>query len=112
MPATCWRAACDELVHAIVATLAGRLADADAKRSLIKPPDSLTAYDCYLRALDLDRKFDPDSSSEGLELSKKAIELDPNFARGHALLATTTVTIVCRRHIVACRCAAALLHDR
>jgi TolB-like protein len=83
----------DELVHAIVATLAGRLADADAKRSLMKPPESLAAYDCYLRALDLDRKFDPESSREGLELAKKAIELDPTFARAHAVLAMTLVTV-------------------
>jgi len=83
----------DELVHAIVATLAGRLAAADTKRSLMKPPDSLAAYDCYLQALNLDLVFDADSSRRGLELSKKAIELDPNFARGYALLATTTVTV-------------------
>jgi TolB-like protein/Tfp pilus assembly protein PilF len=83
----------DELVHAIVATLAGRLADADAKRSLMKPPDSLAAYDCYLRAIELDRKFDLDSSREGLELAKKAIELDPRFARAHAVLAMTMVTV-------------------
>jgi TolB-like protein len=83
----------DELVHAIVAALAGRLRDADAKRSLMKPPDSLAAYDCYLRALDLDRKFDHESSLEGLEFARKAIELDPNFARAHALLAVSTVTI-------------------
>ena len=83
----------DELVHAIVSALAGRLSDADVKRSLMKPPDSLAAYDCYLRALDLDRKFDPESSLEGLEFAKKAIELDPNFARAHALLAVSTVTI-------------------
>jgi adenylate cyclase len=83
----------DELVHAIVSTLAGRLSNADVKRSLMKPPDSLAAYDCYLRALDLDRKFDHESSLEGLEFAKKAIELDPNFARAHASLATSTVTM-------------------
>ncbi len=83
----------DELVHAIVAALAGRVRDADAKRSLMKPPESLAAYDCYLRALDLDRKFDQESSLEGLQFVKKAIELDSNFARAHALLATYTVTI-------------------
>ena len=83
----------DELVHAIVATLAGRLREADAKRSLMKPPDSLAAYDCYLRALELDRKYEIESSLEGLELAKKAIELDPNFARAHAMLATSIVTI-------------------
>ncbi len=83
----------DELVHAIVATLAGRLREADVKRSLMTPPESLAAYDCYLRALDLDRKFDPESSLEGLEFVKKAIELDPTFARAHALYAGTTTTI-------------------
>jgi TolB-like protein/Tfp pilus assembly protein PilF len=83
----------DELVHAIVATLAGRLADVDAKRALMKPPDSLAAYDCYLRALDLDRKFNPESSREGLDLAQKAIEIDPKFARAHSVLAITLVTV-------------------
>jgi TolB-like protein len=83
----------DELVHAIVATLAGRLRDADAKRSLMKPPESLAAYDCYLHALDLDRKFEFESSREVLGFARRAIELDPKFPRGHALLAMATVTV-------------------
>jgi tetratricopeptide (TPR) repeat protein len=83
----------DELVHAIVATLAGRLMDADAKRALMKPPESLAAYDCYLRVLELDQGFETESSRKGLEFAKRAIELDPNFARGHAVLAMATVTV-------------------
>lgn len=39
----------DELVHAIVATLVGRLETNSLERALRKPPESLAVYDHYLR---------------------------------------------------------------
>lgn len=80
----------DELVHAIVATLAGRVETADTERSLRKPPENLAAYDYYLRALQLDRKYDEVSALEGRKALEKAVALDPTFARAHALLSNFT----------------------
>ena len=80
----------DELVHAIVATLAGRMETADTERSLRKPPENLAAYDYYLRALQLDRKYDAASALEGRKALEKAVALDPTFARAHALLSNFT----------------------
>jgi adenylate cyclase len=60
----------DELVHSIVATLA--------------------AYDYYLKALQLDRRYDVEGALEGCKALEKAVALDPTFAKAHALLAAFT----------------------
>jgi TolB-like protein len=83
----------DELVHAIVATLADRLATAETERSMRKPPENLVAYDYYLRAVALDRNYDRESGVKARELLEEAIELDPAFARAHALLAAQIWTV-------------------
>lgn len=76
----------DELVHAIVTRLADRLTSLETVRSIKKPPESLEAYDYYLRALSLDRTYTAAGSREAAALLRKAIELEPSFARAHALL--------------------------
>jgi TolB-like protein/Tfp pilus assembly protein PilF len=77
----------DQVVRRIVATLTGRLQAAAAELARRKPPASLAAYECVLRAdaLPLD---DPASEREARLLYEKAIELDPGYARAYALLAT------------------------
>jgi TolB-like protein len=77
----------DELVHSVVATLVGRLEADNVKRSLLKRPESLAAYDYYLRALQFDFKMDAESIFEGRRMAEAAVAIAPNFARGHALLA-------------------------
>jgi len=78
----------DDMAHAIVATLAGRVETADTERSLRKPPNNLVAYDYYLRALQYGRRYDAGSTRDGQMLLEKAVALDPGFARAHALLAS------------------------
>ena len=77
----------DELVHAIVARLAGRLEAQGRERALRKPPENLAAYDCYLQGLWYDRKYDTQSALAGRKIMEKAVALDPGFARAHAMLA-------------------------
>ncbi len=77
----------DELVHAIVATLAVRLTAADIERSLRKPAQNSAAYDFYLRALSLDRLYDCESARKARDFAAQAVAIDPGFARGHAVLA-------------------------
>ena len=79
----------DELVHAIVATLVGRVEASSLDRAFRKPPESLAAYDYYLRGLWYDRKYDPSCSADGVAVLEKAIALDPTFARAYGLLATS-----------------------
>jgi TolB-like protein len=78
----------DELVHAIVTTLAGRLETEGLERALRKPPENLAAYDYYLRGLRYDRLYDARVGIAGQEALEKAVALDPAFARAYGLLAS------------------------
>jgi TolB-like protein len=80
----------DELVQSIVATLAGRLQTAHMERSVRKHTENLVAYDYYLKALQHQRQYDFEGVLEGREFLEKAVQLDPNFARAHALLSYFT----------------------
>jgi TolB-like protein/class 3 adenylate cyclase/Tfp pilus assembly protein PilF len=79
----------DQVVRTIVGTLMGRLQAAGAERAGRKPPASLAAYECVLRA-DALPYDDPDAEAEARRLYEKAIQLDPSYARAYALLASLT----------------------
>jgi TolB-like protein/DNA-binding SARP family transcriptional activator len=77
----------DEVVHAIVVTLGGRIAAAETERALRKRPDKLEAYDCVLRCdhyLDL---YDRESLEEGYRLAEQAIAAAPSYARAYGSFA-------------------------
>jgi TolB-like protein/Tfp pilus assembly protein PilF len=76
----------DQLVRTIVATVAGRLQAIGAEQARRKPPSSLAAYECMLRAQAL-TVGDPEAETEMRRLYGKAIELDPTYGRPYALLA-------------------------
>ena len=48
---------------------------------------SLEAYDAYLKGLEHYRRFSPDDLGKAVFYFKKAIELDPDYSRGHAAMA-------------------------
>jgi len=77
----------DRVVQTIVSTLVGRVQVSDAERARRKPPSSLAAYECVLRANALPWD-DPDGAAEAVRLVKKAIELDPAYGFAYALLAS------------------------
>jgi len=77
----------DQLVRTIVATLVGRLQAAGAEGAKRKPPASLAAYECVLRADALPLIRDPAIEAEAQALYEQAIRLDPTYARAYALLA-------------------------
>lgn len=76
----------DRVVQTLVSTLVGRAQVSMNERSRRKPPASLAAYECVLKcnALSWD---DPAGAAEARRLVEKAIELDPEYALAHALLA-------------------------
>jgi tetratricopeptide (TPR) repeat protein len=61
------------------------LRNAEIDRSLRKPTANLDAYDLYLRASTVFRDPTPDNLWTALELTQRALERDPNFARVLAL---------------------------
>ena len=77
----------DELVHAIVMKLAGRLAVAETERSRRRRAESLTAHDYYLRGLQGYRQYSKESILGAAEMLEKAVALDPGHAPALALYA-------------------------
>ena len=77
----------DEVVRTLVGTLVGRLQMSEVERARRKSPFNLAAYDLTLRgnALSWD---DPVSAAEAKRAFERAIEIDPEYARPHSLLAT------------------------
>jgi adenylate cyclase len=76
----------DRVVQTIVSTLVGRVEASDTERARRKPPLSLAAYECVLKANSLPWD-DPEGGTEATRLVEKAIELDPGYALAHAVLA-------------------------
>jgi adenylate cyclase len=76
----------DRVVQTIVSTLVGRVEASDTDRARRKPPLSLAAYECVLKANSLSWD-DSEGITEATRLVEKAIELDPGYALAHAVLA-------------------------
>ncbi len=81
----------DELTQTIVATIAGRLEDAEIRIATSKRTGSLPAYDCLLRGIRHLRGYDPDDNRLARELFEKAVVLDPHYALAHAYLALALI---------------------
>lgn len=74
----------DELVGRIAATLNARLAQTVLAEARRKPPDSLAAYELTLRGLALLREGSARADEEARALFRRALEVDPHYARAHA----------------------------
>jgi TolB-like protein/Tfp pilus assembly protein PilF len=81
----------DEIVQTIVGTLVGRVSISERQRALGSRPDSLEAYDIYLRGRAAWHEWTKDANQEAERLFAKAIELAPNFAHVYGYLSYTLV---------------------
>ncbi|MEM7222224.1 MAG: adenylate/guanylate cyclase domain-containing protein [Pseudomonadota bacterium] len=81
----------DEVVQAIVATVAGRLDEADRQRALRKPAKDLTAYDLLLRARHIMESRAKEDLETARTLLEQALENDPDFAPAFVELAMTAI---------------------
>jgi adenylate cyclase len=77
----------DELSARVVATIAPQVQESELRRVLRKRPESLDAYECVLRGLDLMYHFEDDRFPEALRMFERAMALDPKYATAHALAA-------------------------
>jgi len=77
----------DEVARHIVATLAGRVEEAEVRGAAHKRTESLPAYECLLRGIEHMRAFGPDENRLARELFERAVSLDSHFALAHAYLA-------------------------
>ncbi|WP_323783166.1 adenylate/guanylate cyclase domain-containing protein [Leisingera sp.] len=77
----------DDIVQCIAAHIAPEVALAEARRSSVRCPADLDAWELCLRALPLVRRRSLEGVTEGRALFKQAIALRPGYADAHAGLA-------------------------
>ena len=77
----------DRIAAEVVGAVEPNLRNAEIERSLRKPTTSLDAYDLYMRASAVFRDPTLDNLRVALELTERALERDPQFARVLALRA-------------------------
>lgn len=74
----------DRIATSIVGAIEPKVFEAESRYVLMKPTDSLDAYDCVLRALPLFNMFDTAKLHEAGSFLERALELDPDYAQAHA----------------------------
>ena len=77
----------DEITERVVAAIEPELYAAEQVRSQNKPPDSLDAWECAIRALSLIGQGTRDENTEAEGLCRRAIAIAPGYGRAHSLLA-------------------------
>ncbi|MCS3731496.1 winged helix-turn-helix domain-containing tetratricopeptide repeat protein [Bradyrhizobium betae] len=81
----------DDIVQTIVAALPGRLEDAGRDIARRKPTLSFTAYDLVLLGNERWRQLTVKGMAEAREYFRRAVALDPQYARARANIAWTIV---------------------
>lgn len=81
----------DRITEAVVGILEPTIQLAEIERARRKRPESLSAYDYYLRAQALTDTFTREAIQAMLHNCLEAITLDPTFAPAHALAARTYI---------------------
>ena len=74
----------DRVSQQIVATIAPHLQEAEIARIARKRPESFSAYDCFLRGLELVYRLDRERFDIAQEMFARAIQLDPRYAAPYA----------------------------
>ena len=77
----------DEITERIVSAIEPTVRSVEIKRALAKPTGSLTAYDCYLRALPYYYSQTREAVLRAETLLQEAIDLDPGYAEALGTLA-------------------------
>jgi tetratricopeptide (TPR) repeat protein len=77
----------DEITERVVAAIEPELYVAEHFRSRSKPPDSLDAWECVIRALSCIGQGSRDENAEAEALCRRAIAIAPGYGRAHSLLA-------------------------
>jgi adenylate cyclase len=81
----------DEITASVVGCIGSELMLAEHERARRKPPQSLDAWECFIRALFKCALLSEEASREGLALLRRATALDPDYAQAQGLLAWATI---------------------
>lgn len=79
----------DDITNAVIAAIEPAIERAEMERSLLKPPDSLSAWELFHRGLWHCFRFTSGDNELAHELFTKAVSMDPRFARAHAGISFT-----------------------
>jgi TolB-like protein/DNA-binding SARP family transcriptional activator len=79
----------DAIVNRIVAAIAGEIESAECHRAILKPPNSLDAWETYHRGLWHMYRFNGSDNLHAEKFFGSAIQVDPTFARAYAGLSFT-----------------------
>jgi TolB-like protein len=77
----------DEMTMSVIGAIEPTLRKAEIERARRKRPDSLDAYDLFLRALPFAATAMPENADKALELLEQAIRLEPDYAVVHGFIA-------------------------
>jgi tetratricopeptide (TPR) repeat protein len=76
----------DEITSSVIGSVGPPILVAEAARVRRKPPQSIDAWDLVMQALPQMWRMNTDAHRGAQMLLQQAIELDPDYARAHALL--------------------------
>lgn len=79
----------DDVCDGIVSSIAAEIENAERNRAILKPPDSLDAWECYHRGLWHMYRFTADENARAAKFFQQSIALDPTFSRAYAGLSFT-----------------------
>ena len=79
----------DDIGNRIVASIASEIEAVERNRAVLKPPDSLDAWQAYHRGLWHMYRFTDTENETARKFFEMAVQLDPTFARAHAGLSFT-----------------------
>jgi adenylate cyclase len=102
----------DKAAISVAGVIEPTLRQAEIERARRKRPENLDAYDLYLRALPLAYTSMPEEADRALGFLKRAIELEPDLAVGHAMIAWSHEQRYLRGGLVEEEKAKALRHAR
>ena len=77
----------DEITENVVGSIESQVFAAENLRAQSRPPESLDAWGCVMRAMPYIWTWAAHDTEMGLTLLKRAAEIDPNYARASSLLA-------------------------
>lgn len=81
----------DDLSNTIMNTLIQKIHGSTFDRAIRQPPQNMMAYDHYVYGMALILRLNKSDFLVAQQEASKVIELDPNYARGHILLAWTHI---------------------
>jgi TolB-like protein len=82
----------DEITQSVVASIEPKLYEAESRHLQAKSPESLDAWGYVIRAMPHIWTWAEKDSEMALTFLRRAIEIEPDYARAHSLLAWTYAT--------------------